>query len=337
MQYNINLGAWKSVFAVPCEVVDEHLALASAVSLRILLYLLRHSGDDTTNESICKALKLKTEDVEDAILFWEQRGLIAVSDEEISPAARESAKQSTPAKARPEPTQPRAVSKVTPAKAPVLSPGEIVARLKENAEVKSVFERAEECFGRPLNHTEQRSLLSMLDYLGLPGDVVLMILEYAKTSNVTSVRYIETIAVNWADRGINDHAQAEEEIRRLKERNSVEAQVKSLCEISRRLTPKESEFVQRWTQEFKQDLSLIELAYQRTAENTGKASFAYMGKILDSWHNKGITSTEQALAEADGHKKKVAQGKEASYDLDTFDQLALMYTPKPPSESENDK
>ena len=44
MSYHINLGQWNSVFAVPASLVDQHIKLASEAQLKVLLYILRHSG-----------------------------------------------------------------------------------------------------------------------------------------------------------------------------------------------------------------------------------------------------------------------------------------------------
>ena len=46
MKFSINLGAWNSVFAIPTQVVDQHLKLAGGVHLKVLLWLLRHAGNE---------------------------------------------------------------------------------------------------------------------------------------------------------------------------------------------------------------------------------------------------------------------------------------------------
>ena len=46
MSIKINLGAWRSVFAVPSKIVDEGLKFADGVKLKVLLYVLRHADDD---------------------------------------------------------------------------------------------------------------------------------------------------------------------------------------------------------------------------------------------------------------------------------------------------
>ena len=48
MSYIINLGAWRSVFAVPSCVADNYIKIASGNQLKTLLYLLKNSGSVLT-------------------------------------------------------------------------------------------------------------------------------------------------------------------------------------------------------------------------------------------------------------------------------------------------
>ncbi len=352
MNYNINLGAWKSVFAVPSNVVDEYILLAGSASLKVLLYLLRHSGEDLSCDNIKSALKLSSDDVGDSLLFWEQAGLIKVNAGNIAPAQEASAKDASPTKKKAEVTQAvisnsadnkdrseedgvhvvmSKVKEIKPGKSNRLSAGEIASRINESAEIAYLFQSAEQRFKRPLNHTEQRSLISMHDYIGLSVDVILIIIEYCQSIDRCNVRYIETIAANWADRGITTHAQAEEAIVELKQRFSYEKQIKHKFGIERALIPKEKEFAFRWMGELGMSIDMVDIAFQRAVENTGKCSFAYINTIIESWSKKGITTPNQAMEEKESFKKKTKKKekkKATSYNLDDFDRIALQNTPK---------
>ena len=52
MNYSLDAGAWNSVFAVPSSVVDKYIKLADGASLKLLLYLLRHGGEQFTESSV---------------------------------------------------------------------------------------------------------------------------------------------------------------------------------------------------------------------------------------------------------------------------------------------
>ena len=41
MNYKMNLGAWNSIFAVPCSVVDEHIKLAGSTKGFVVVFASR--------------------------------------------------------------------------------------------------------------------------------------------------------------------------------------------------------------------------------------------------------------------------------------------------------
>ena len=75
---------------------------------------------------------------------------------------------------------------------------------------------------------------------------------------------------------------------------------------------------------------MIYLAYEEMANHTDKISFPYINKVLESWHDQGITSgiqVEEAKQQRAAEKQKPAQkkktqGYEASYDIDEFDKMS---------------
>lgn len=70
MSMKINLGAWNSIFAVPSSVVDEGLKFSDGVKLKVLLYLLRHSGEDVNESDISKATGVNETDIPEAVEYW---------------------------------------------------------------------------------------------------------------------------------------------------------------------------------------------------------------------------------------------------------------------------
>ena len=76
MNYKLNLGCWGSVFAVPSDVVDKYIKIAGGSSIKVLLFFLRHSGEQVTDEIIANALSMNCEDVNDSLSFWKQVGLM---------------------------------------------------------------------------------------------------------------------------------------------------------------------------------------------------------------------------------------------------------------------
>ena len=46
MSYSVNPSAFKSIFAVPTDIVDKHIRLANEHQLKVLLWILRNSPDN---------------------------------------------------------------------------------------------------------------------------------------------------------------------------------------------------------------------------------------------------------------------------------------------------
>ena len=89
----------------------------------------------------------------------------------------------------------------------------------------------------------------MHDYLGLPTDVILMLLQYTVSIGKSNMRYIEKTAIGWADEEINTHEKAEEKIRRLNERAQAWDVVEQTLGITHRSpTRNETELSTRWVQ-----------------------------------------------------------------------------------------
>ena len=76
MPYKIALGPWRSVFAVPSEVVDTHLKTAGAAAIKVLLCLLRNGDIFFSPEELHDRLGYSIGDIEDAIRYWVDCGLL---------------------------------------------------------------------------------------------------------------------------------------------------------------------------------------------------------------------------------------------------------------------
>ncbi len=122
MKYTVDLGCWGSIFAVPTDVVDKYLKIAGSAQLKVLLYILRHSGEDFDIESISAQLNMGTFDVKDCIEFWSSFNIIAVSSDNVITPAKSAASAFQPAAPTPLPQ----VSKSSPSnvRTPEITPTE---------------------------------------------------------------------------------------------------------------------------------------------------------------------------------------------------------------------
>lgn len=339
MKYEMNLGAWNQVFAIPSAVVDRHLKLAGSAQLKVLLWLLRHAGTQNDPETIGQALGLDRADVCDAMQYWITAGLIHEENGALTPpepVAEAATPVTAPAVPETIPTPVSAVEgeevKKTPRRVTrpkQLNTLEIAERINNADEVRYMLDAAETIFARPLTTPEMGTLVNLYDWDGLPCDVIIMIIQYAVNADKCNMSYIEKMAVSWAAEGIDTHEKAEEKVRRLDERNQAWTRISRLFGIDKRPpSAAEAEAVSRWLGEWHFSDEMIREAYDRCVDSTGKIRFQYINKILERWNKQDIRTIEAARADIlekkpAKPKKPAAETRDRSYDLEQFEEMAL--------------
>jgi len=200
--------------------------------------------------------------------------------------------------------------------APKLQPAEelpeytardLAVRSREDPRFAALVTEAQRALGRILSTSDLKKLFGLYDYLALPPEVIMMLLNYcvagASTGNPPSMRQIEKEGYVWANREILTLEQAEEYIASSQRRREKLSQTAALLGIKgRALSPTENKFLSSWL-EMGFDDELIEMAYDRTLTNTGGLKWSYMNGILKSWHEKGLHTP------ADVRDKDTRRGK----------------------------
>jgi len=317
MEYVVNWDMSVGVFAVPDSVVDC-IKLANGKAVKVILYLLGNKFRPEITQT-ADALGMGTEDIEDALSYWEQVGVIRRSD-------------AAPKNAPPKNAAPEKISAAKPAAEnpnKMLSAKEVAERANESKDIGFLFHTAQDMLARSLTYTEQRTMIWIYDYHGLGADLILMIIDFCKSINRTNINFIEKIASGWSEKNISTHEQAEQEIRALRNYYSLEGQIKSRLEINRGLTPKERDFIKGWANSGA-SADIIMYAYEKAADVTGKLSFAYMDKIMSGLSRMGIKTAAEAREYGRMYKPERESGKdggEHSYNLDLLMEYARNNVP----------
>lgn len=309
MQFRALTDSGKVEFTVPSNAVDLHIKSASGIYFKILLVLLRNESNNLTSERICELTGIPKDEIDEAVRYWIRCKILPESV--IDGIENKSQVYSAPDK--------------------VTLDAKEISKLKDtNCEIAFLFTSAELIFARPITATEQKALVSMHEWLGLPVDVILMLIDYCFMINKKSIRYIEKVAVGWADSGIITHELAEEKIKALKEADERSSKVKSAFGIyGRSLTATELKYIKKWFETYEMPFDMIMAAYEITVSNTGKISFAYIDKILVSWSQKGYKTVQETHAE----KKKSTKGinkiqfENDSFDVNNFEDMGLYDIP----------
>ncbi len=202
--------------------------------------------------------------------------------------------------------------------------GEELARLiSENTELKSLIGYAEKTLGKVFSPSDIAMLVNLVDYVLLSPVMIMRIVEYCAENDKKSMRYVEKVAISLYDEGVCDYEKLEAYLEKKRASAKNEAKVRRITGIvGRAFTSREKAYIDRWFGEFGSAEELITLAFEKTVDNIAKPSFAYMTKLLESWHRDGIRTAADVEKQKNAGSVRSGKNGRACVDLDDFDEVA---------------
>ena len=310
-QYSWNPAGMSGVFVMPNEVSDRLLTVATAEQLRVLVWFSRHGGWDSA--ACAAATGLAAEECEGCMRFWAEQGI--VNGDGMAPV-------SAPTVAEEKAPAPR-----TAAVKPTWR--EVVAYQNEHREFGAFLEEVSARMGRPLNHGDEAALLYLITTAAIPAVSVLMAVGYAVSIGKASIRYVETMALAWADEDIITPEQVDGKIRELQQTRAAAEKVEKILELVRPLNAAQAKMADRWLNVWSFSDAMLQHAQTITLEKCDKFSPAYMDKILERWHAEGIHTPDRIVAAPTTKKKSAASTnpEESSLDNRELEEQLLRYRP----------
>ena len=307
-------GEHSGFLTVPARVADLLTEAGCATYLSVYIYAVNQCAKgnvNISNDFIAEALKISKIDVVNAFLFYSSQGLIkihnftSVDDGEFDIEFCFSA-----------PCEKAAI----PFK-PSYKASEISRQLQDNPRMSQMYKMVGQILGKTLSSADTELLYSFHDYYGLPIEVILVLIEYYVSKGKRSMKYIEKEAGKWACAGVDSIDKAKAHIEKREEFLSFTARIRTVLGIQeRRLTTRELSYIHNWQSEFNMSPDMVKAAYELTVNQTGKLSFAYMNKILESWAKSNIH------APGDIHKQKTTEKKDTKksrYDFKALQRQAF--------------
>ena len=176
---------------------------------------------------------------------------------------------------------------------------DVILAQNSQMEFRGLCDEVQRLLGRPIHTEDRKILLGFVNYLGLPADVVSVLISYCKERDrqrgkvrVPTLYSIEKEAYAWAERGIDTVEEAAAFIQNQNLRNTRMNRLLALLQIrGRNLTAAEERYASAWLEmNFEEDV--ISMAYERTCLNTGGLNWRYMNTILQRWHEAGLHTAE---------------------------------------------
>lgn len=314
--YRIKKKLNNDTFSVPRKLISR-LSEAGECELKLFLIMASMEAEEgiafTDLISELEKAGVSSCDIMEGLAFLRGAGLIekCTSKPKEVPVQTEAKEE----EAVPKPTT--ATTEHHPSSKPSYTSKQLAAAASQG-EFKGLVEWASSRLGKTFNTSDLSTLYSFCDYLCLPGDVVMLGIEHCVSEGKPSLRYVEKLLIDFADRDINTYQKAEEYILQRRSYLSFEGKIRTMMGLGQRaLTAKEKTMISQW-QTWQMPDELIKLAYEKTVEKTAKASMSYMHRILESWHTAGFTTVAQV------EKGDVKPSDTAStFDPDDFFKAAL--------------
>ena len=219
-------------------------------------------------------------------------------------------------------------SAIAPGERPQYSEKDVLEAMDQQASFRLLRGEVQRLLGRNLNTEDLKILLGFQHYLGLPPEVVSVLVTFCKDRarmrgnlRAPSLRTIEKEAYHWAELGIDALESAAAYIQTQNNRNSKIHQLMDILQIrGRTLTAAEERFANAWLG-MELPGEVIALAYERTCLNTGGLNWNYMNKILTRWQEAGFKTVEDIRT---GDRKSTEKTAKRQLDEDEKAAIARM-------------
>ena len=262
--------------SMPVSDADKLLGCENLLCMKLYLYLLR-TGKSVTAERAAEDLGIAPTELKKAARELKAMGLMSTAGKGTVPPEE---------------------------KIPEYEKTYIVKRSMEDANFVGLQTEAANIVGHTLSAQELNTLFGIYDHLGLPAEVIFMLMHACKESvqeaygpgRLPTMRKIEQQAYIWAREEIMTLDLAEAYLNRRRERKDLYNQIKRILNIwDRNLVKSELNYINDWLDKgFGVDA--LAIAYDRTVTQTTGMNWAYMNRIIQNWHEKDLHTPEEIEA-----------------------------------------
>lgn len=161
-----------------------------------------------------------------------------------------------------------------------------IKEFRKNPDISELFFIIETYLKHTLSSSDTNMVLYWLDELHFSTDLVEYLVEYCITKGHSSLRYMNKVALGWADAGIKTVDQAKDDA-------AAHSQIyysvmKALGITGRNLVDSEVSLINKWVGEYGFDIELVKAACGKTISAIQKPSFEYTDSILANWRKKDV-------------------------------------------------
>jgi len=296
--------------------IEQYMPLANGEFVKVYIYLLKCAADKNTELSISGLADIfnQTEaDIVRALRYWDKVGAIVLhttpsSEHSVcditfcdinSTKTLNNQKDNVPSNVLSRPARDNTVDFATAASNKISYINVETRTAYTPKQMKEFY--AQDDFsmllyavgtylGGTLNSSDASTIAYFYDTLHFPSDLIEYLIGYCVSNEHRSMRYIEKVALTWAEKGVSSVKQAKTLINN---HNETIYSVLDAFGIKNRAAGKvEQDYIKKWTDVYCFSSDLIVEACNRTLRLTHEPSFEYTDTILTKWHNANVKTQE---------------------------------------------
>lgn len=203
--------------------------------------------------------------------------------------------------------------KLEDSQVPVYSNQDVKEAMEGDRTFAQMVSAVEQQLGRSLVTQDVKDLLYLTGYLGLPPEVVVLLVrrcvERRRPGGRITFHQIKREGLAWQRAGAVTLEEADAYLARQAKRQGHQRALLALLDRPGRDPMKqEAEYLDAWTAWDLTD-EVIREAYERTVFQVGELRWSYMNGILRSWHDRGLHTLEEVKAAEQRRRPPAAAGK----------------------------
>lgn len=312
--------------------IDDYMQAANDAQLKIYLYLIRMMSArlGTSISDIADKFNYTEKDVLRALKYWEKKHLLTLDCDEHKNITGIHLLDSNAGADMLSITAGAETAALATYDKPNYTADELRAFKADENAARLLFV-AEQYLKKPLSAGDVRTIFFIMDRLGFSEDLTDYLLQYCVDRGKRDFRYIEKVAISWAEQGITTPKQAAALAGKYD---------RSFYEIMRALgknttpTDTEASYIERWQKTYGFEMDVILDACERTVLATDSHRFEYAESILKRWYGIGVHHKNDIKALDADHRRiktgrrqapanKFNQFAQNHYDFDALEQEIL--------------
>lgn len=314
--------------------IDEYMKDANDAQLKVYIYLIRmmNANLSISLSDIADKFNHTEKDIMRALKYWEKNRILSLEyDESKSLIGIHLLDLNGPKEKASLPLTECVIAPVAvsvskeelPANENIYEkPSYSLDQLKEfkaREESSQLLFIVEQYIGKTLTPSEVKTIFFIADRLSFSVDLIDYLVQYCVERGKKDFRYIEKVAISWAEAGITTPKEAEQKA--YKYDKAVYEIMNALGKTSSP-TAKEADYIRHWTKSLGFGMEVIHVACERSVLGTDKHRFEYADTILKSWHEAGVHHvTDIAREDEKFSRAKTSRGMTKAASSNAFNQF----------------